>query len=226
MSREECTDFSPAMNWTAIPEQVDRSAQMTQEVTEKGLDVDTGEVMRTTPEVERHPPMLWRDGHPAADRQPIVAIPVPDTWGLPLRRPSAPNIWDEQEPALIDEHEMGPTSSGVFLTVASPSASSARWPPRRARRRDARASGSSSPTPSAPSSHARGRFGPGPKRASGRQFHESPFLPGGESRCSRGLKSPRSRGGVFTRSRERLHAGGPSRHRPAPRRPRSPRWRP
>jgi hypothetical protein len=26
MSREEGTDFSPAMNWTAIPEQVDRSA--------------------------------------------------------------------------------------------------------------------------------------------------------------------------------------------------------
>src|SRR5262245_8235832 len=64
MSREECTDFSPAMNWTAIPEQVDRSAQMTQEVTEKGLDVDTGEVMRTTPEVERHPPMLRRDSTP------------------------------------------------------------------------------------------------------------------------------------------------------------------
>src|SRR5262245_14131647 len=115
MSREECTDFSPAMNWTAIPEQVDRSAQMTQEVTEKGLDVDPGEVMRTTPEVERHPPMLRRDCHPAADGQPIVAVPVPDTRRLPLRRPSPPNIGYEQEPALIDEHEMGATSRGAFF---------------------------------------------------------------------------------------------------------------
>ena len=214
------------MDWAAVPEPVDRSAEVTQEVTEEGLDSKAGEIMGPTPEVECHSPSRGRHRQATADRQTVVAVAVREARPLALGRPGPAPIRDEQKPALIDEHEMGPTSSGVFLTAASPPASSARWPPRRARRRDARASGSSSPTPSAPSSHARGRFGPGPKRASGRQFHESPFLPGGESRCSRGLKSPRSRGGVFTRSRERLHAGGPSRHRPAPRRPRSPRWRP
>src|SRR5215471_12637173 len=128
---------------------------MTQEVTEKGLDVDTSEAMRTTPEVERHPPMPRRDCHPAADGQPIVAVPVPDTRRLPLRRPSPPNIGDEQEPALIDEYEMGATSRGVFLSAAIRRGSSARSRPRRARRRVARASGNSSLSRSGPSRRAR-----------------------------------------------------------------------
>src|SRR5262249_59951912 len=92
MSRKECTDFSPAMNGTAIPEQVDRAAQMTQEVTEKGLDVDAREAVRPTPEVERHPPILRRDRHPAPDRQTIVAVPVPDAWRLALRPPPPPDL--------------------------------------------------------------------------------------------------------------------------------------
>ena len=48
MTGEKRTNFAPAMDWTAIPEQVDRAAQMTQEVTEKGLDVEAAEVVRHT----------------------------------------------------------------------------------------------------------------------------------------------------------------------------------
>jgi len=144
------------MDWAAVPEPVDRSAEVTQEVTEEGLDSKAGEIMGPTPEVECHSPSRGRHRQATADRQTVVAVAVREARPLALGRPGPAPIRDEQKPALIDEHEMGPTSSGVFLTAASPPASSARWPPRRARQPDGRASGSSSPTRSAPSRHARG----------------------------------------------------------------------
>ena len=45
MRSEESPDLSPAMNRAAIPEQVDRAAEVTQEVTEEHLDIETGEVV-------------------------------------------------------------------------------------------------------------------------------------------------------------------------------------
>src|SRR6266567_2248342 len=45
MIGEESPDLAPAMDRPAIPEQVDRAAQVTQKVTEEGLDVETGEIV-------------------------------------------------------------------------------------------------------------------------------------------------------------------------------------
>jgi hypothetical protein len=155
-SGEERPDLAPAMDRTAIPEQVDRSAQVAQEVTEEGLDIEAGEIVAPAPQIQCHPPALGRHRQPATDRQTVVAVPVTDARRLSLGRPGPAHIRDKQEPALIDEHEMGATSSGVFLSAASPPASTERSRPRRARPHAARASGNSSPTPSAPSRHALG----------------------------------------------------------------------
>ena len=52
MMDQELPDLAPAMDRPAIPEQVDRSAEVTQEVTEEGLDIEAGEIVSATPEVE------------------------------------------------------------------------------------------------------------------------------------------------------------------------------
>jgi hypothetical protein len=156
MLDQELPDLAPAMNRPAVPEQVDRSAEVTQEVTEEGLDIEAGEIVGATPEVESHSPSPGRYRQAAADRQPVVPVAVPDARCLSLGRPGAVDIRDQQEPALIDEDEVGAASSGVFLSAAIRSASTERWRARRARPRGARASGSSSPGPSAPSRHGRG----------------------------------------------------------------------
>ena len=106
MSREEHTDCASAMSWTTVPGHVDRAAQMTREVAAKGLEVEAGEVVRSTP--GRAPPA------DAAARPPLRCTPRADRGGTGggcaaagLRRPGPPQIGDEQEPRLIGAHEMG-----------------------------------------------------------------------------------------------------------------------
>ena len=73
---EERADLAPAMNRAAIPEQVDGSPQVPQEMPEEGLNIQAGEIVGSTPEVEGHSPPLGRHGQAATDRQPIDASPV------------------------------------------------------------------------------------------------------------------------------------------------------
>ena len=91
MSGEERGDLEPAMDWAAVPEPVDRSAEVTQEVTEEGLDSKAGEIMGPTPEVECHSPSRGRHRQATADRQTVVAVAVrearPLALGAQVRRP-------------------------------------------------------------------------------------------------------------------------------------------
>jgi hypothetical protein len=50
---------------TTIPEQGDRTPQLAQEVSEKGLDGEVGEIAGPTPEVEDHP----------CQRSPYIELP-------------------------------------------------------------------------------------------------------------------------------------------------------
>lgn len=114
MVGQEHTDFAAPMNGATVPEQIDGAPQMAKQVLEEGTDVEAAEIARTTPEIECHAPPLGRDGQPATDREAIVPIAMADAWGLALGRPGAADVGDEQKPTLIDEREMGATSSGVF----------------------------------------------------------------------------------------------------------------
>ena len=91
------------------------------------------------------------------------------------RSPGADHAGDQQEAALIEERQMGAKSSGLFLYGATDTASTARWPLRRARERASRASGSSS---RAPSKCARDDWGGSPPRTA----CGSPRPHGGSSR--------------------------------------------
>ena len=92
---DEKRDLGAAMDRPAIPEQVDGATQMAKQVPEKRADVETTEVPRATPEIERHPPSLRRHRQPTADRQPIMAVPVPDAGCLSSGRPGPVDIRDE-----------------------------------------------------------------------------------------------------------------------------------
>lgn len=67
MIGEERADFVPAMDRPPIPEQVDRAAEMAEQVLEKRPDVQAAEIPWPTPEIQRHAPTLRRDRHATTD---------------------------------------------------------------------------------------------------------------------------------------------------------------
>lgn len=124
--REEGPNLAAAVDGAAIPEQVHGAAQVPEQVLEERADVEASEIAGATAEIERQAPPLGRHRHPAADREAVVPVAVPQIRRLPSGRPGPAHVGDEQKTALIDEDEMGATSSGVFLSGAIPHASSAR----------------------------------------------------------------------------------------------------
>ncbi len=190
MVGEEGLHLAPAVDGAAIPEQVDRAAKMPEQVPKERADVETREIAGAASKIEREPLAPGRDREPAADGEPIVAVAVAQTGGLALGCPGPTDVGDEQKAALIDEHEMGATSSGVFLSGANPRASTGRCAPRRARRRGARASGNSTPAPSAPSRRERGDTESQTPLRSARRFDPASTDPW----CSRPGAAPASAG--------------------------------
>jgi hypothetical protein len=145
VSGEEGRDFATAVNAAAIPQEVHGAAQMAEQMLEERADIEPREVAGLPAEVEGHAAPPGRDAQPGTDRQAVAAVAVAQIRGLALGGPGPTDVGDEQEPAFVDEDQMGATSSGVFLSGASLPASTARWQPRPAPRPAARASGNSSP---------------------------------------------------------------------------------
>ncbi len=119
MVGEERADFAASMDRAAVPEQVAGAPQMPEEVLEERADVETAEIPWATPEVERDASALRRDRQPATNREAIVTVAVAHARRLPFGRPGPADVGDEQKATLIDEDEMGATSSGVFLSGSS-----------------------------------------------------------------------------------------------------------
>ena len=74
---------------------------------------------------------------------------------LPFRGPGPLQVGDEQKAALVEENQVGTKSLGFFLSMATDTASSSRWPPHPSSHLDAVASDNSSPSCSAASTHGR-----------------------------------------------------------------------
>jgi hypothetical protein len=53
MAGQERADLATAMDRAAIPQQINRTAEMTEQMLEKGADIEAAEISRPTPEVER-----------------------------------------------------------------------------------------------------------------------------------------------------------------------------
>lgn len=103
--------------------------------------------------------------------------------------PGAPNGGNEQEAALVEKDQVGPKLPGLFLYAAKRTASSARWPSRRAPGRALSASERSSP---------------GPEEGATYDWHGSGCR---DDLRSRGLRASASRGLSSSRSSWRLPKG-------------------
>jgi hypothetical protein len=156
MALEERPHLPAPVDGAAIPEQLHGTAQVAEQVVQERADVEAGEIAGATPEIERQAPPSGRDHQPAADREAVATVAVAHTRGLAAGCPGPTNVRNEEEAAFIDEDEMGATSCGVFLSGAIPHASNGQWPPRPAPRPGVRASDSSTPGRSGPSTHDSG----------------------------------------------------------------------
>jgi hypothetical protein len=92
MAGQERADLATAMDRAAIPQQVNGTAEMAEQMLEEGADIEAGEISRPTPEVERQASPSWRHGEAAADRQAIVAVAVAQARCLPAGRPRAADV--------------------------------------------------------------------------------------------------------------------------------------
>jgi len=73
MVGQERTNLATSMYGAAIPQQVDGTAEVAEQMSEEGADVETRQTSRPAPEIERQSPPSGRHGEPAAHRQAIVA---------------------------------------------------------------------------------------------------------------------------------------------------------
>jgi hypothetical protein len=117
MAAEEDLDVPPPMDFPAIPQQHEWSSEMPKQLPKERDDFGPRDVAHVEVEVqaEAAAPRGHRERRNDGDFVPSVAMP--ELRRATDGRPGFANIGDEQEAALIDEHEMRAASSGVFLSV-------------------------------------------------------------------------------------------------------------
>lgn len=74
MVRDVLLDFFAHVDGPPIPQQNDRSPQMVEEVSEKGVDVQTSEIASTKGKVEGHTPPFRRHGQSTDGRNPVLLV--------------------------------------------------------------------------------------------------------------------------------------------------------
>ena len=93
-----------------------RPAQMPQQVAEELADLDLSDVpQRMQPVVQVESLSLRADRHTRDDRHLVPLVTVANHWRLPTRCPRAQHSGDQEEPALVDEDEIGAQPLGFFL---------------------------------------------------------------------------------------------------------------
>ncbi len=151
---QEVLDDDAPVNGAAIPQEHHRSTQMPQKVAQESDDLHAGDVDRVETNVQPETRSGWGHGDTGDDGNAIPSIAVFEQRGISDRRPGPADVRDEEESAFVEEDEMGPTCSGLFLDAATRVSSSARWRSRPVAEPAAPASDTSSPTsPASPATH-------------------------------------------------------------------------
>jgi len=97
-----------------IPHQDHRTAQVSKQVAEKRSDIEPGEIPGPAVEIEGQPASFRGDREGADDRDAVLLVEVIDDRSPASRRPGATDVGNEQEPAFVQEDEMGPKCALVF----------------------------------------------------------------------------------------------------------------
>jgi len=114
-AREQRLHVGPLVNAAAIQEHDHVAAEMPEQGAEKDGDLDVGDVVvGMKVDVEAHPPALGTDGDGGDRRNLVASIAVPDDRGLPPRGPRPPDVRDQEKPAFVEEHHVGPQALGFF----------------------------------------------------------------------------------------------------------------
>ncbi len=143
MSLEKGPDVPTPMNLSTIPQQDERSPQMTEQVAEERDDLGTRNVAHVEIEVQPEASATRGHGERRNDGDLVTAVAVPKKWRMSDGRPRLADVGNQQKPAFVEEREMGAPAPGVFLSGAIRPASIGRWRSRRAAARAVPASANS-----------------------------------------------------------------------------------
>ena len=114
---ENCLDIAMSMDFSAIPQQHDGAAHVTEQVPEKRDDLGPRDVAQVQVEVQPEAVTSRGHGERRDDGDFVMPITMSKTRSLPDGRPGLADVGDEQESALIEEREMRASACGVFLTT-------------------------------------------------------------------------------------------------------------
>lgn len=117
-----------SMNFAPIPYQYYWSALMTHQVLQKHDYIVFFDVVSMHTDIESKTPYPGRHRKNRNGRNPVPAITVSEQWCTADRSPRFMNIRNKQEPAFVQQVEMGTKSFDFFLYVAIFSSSNLRWP--------------------------------------------------------------------------------------------------
>lgn len=123
----ESFDIDPFMDTASIPDEEHMPAQMTQQMSQVGDDLCTGDVIGMETDIKSETSAIRRDGETSDGRYLIVPIAIAQDRCATRRGPGSTNVRDEQEPTFVQESQMGSKFSGFFLYGAMFGFSSGRW---------------------------------------------------------------------------------------------------
>jgi len=153
MLRQELLHLFATVNSPSVPEQKDRSAQVLEQVFEKGAHIQSVKIPFSKLRVEHQAFSLWRHCKSTDGGDPVLFVQMIENRGLSFGSPGPGHVRDQQEPRFIKKDQMGPKSFRFFLNTAMGTVSNVQSPPRCAARRDVLASDSSSSSPPITSTH-------------------------------------------------------------------------
>ena len=161
MPAKELPDGRPLVLVAAIPKKHDRSPERLKQVPQElGRQDRIDVLLGMEPGVECQTPAARRHHQGRDGRYLLPVSGTAQNRRLSLGRPGPTDVGKQEEPALVEEDEMGPKSFGFFLYAATDSASSARWLPRLSPVPWSRASGRTSPGRATASRHGKGDNAP------------------------------------------------------------------
>jgi hypothetical protein len=149
MLRQKLLHLFAPVDGPTVPEQKDRSAQVLEQVFEKGAHIQSVEIPAAKLCIERQAFPLGRKSKGTNGRDPILFVEMIENRGFSPGSPRPGHGRDQQEPRFIEKDQMGPKCFRFFLNTATAAASNVQSLPRYAARLDAQASDSSTPSPPA-----------------------------------------------------------------------------
>ena len=108
-------NFFAPVDGAPIPQEDHRPLKMPEQVFKEGSDIQTGEIAGAKLKIEGQAPSSRGDDQRTDRRDAVLVVPIVDEGRVPLGRPGAGHIGNEQEARLIEEDQRGSKSLGVFL---------------------------------------------------------------------------------------------------------------